>query len=131
MKYNLRYFAVLDALRAKNPSYWLCCKNKACGLFKNTLLAKRLFLSGLEMKNAYLSYFAFDDIVSATRLINVALKLCHQYHYDGLFFALLPEEYVMLKNSLANYARCQISNATVYGTEALQNRLISINSAEI
>lgn len=128
-----RYFLPHQiSLRAQGGSQWVHLNDNACGLLENTRLAKRLYMKNhLEIKNAHLSYFAYDAPNSAVALLKQALHKAHHADFNALFLALTENKYQNLKSSLEHLPVLSIAYATIYGTEHLKSCNFEINTAEI
>tara|TARA_R110002110_G_C13469307_1_gene719843 strand:- start:10972 stop:11916 length:945 start_codon:yes stop_codon:yes gene_type:complete len=119
-------------LRAKNGYQWIHVNDKACAVFENTRLAKRLYKNnGEEIKNAHLSYLSYKEDSALLIILKQALHMAFESKYQAVFLALSEAEYLKMNPILEQLPVVNVAKATVYGTPDLKTTMYNINTAEI
>ncbi len=121
-----------SALRSDLEPIWLMASDgQACGMLEDTRKAKRLITNdGDEMRNAHLSYFAFNDLHSAVEILKDACRLAIKNRYTGLFVAIAVPDANKLLHELNGWS-ITVAPATVFGIGFEAKFQWIINTAEI
>jgi hypothetical protein len=104
---------------------------QACGVLEDTRRAKRLIDStGAEMQSAHLSSFAYQDLDSALKLLQLARRLAAERGFPALFVA-VPEPVAGALIQALGSVLLAVAPATVFGTGLSPGMLWHINTSEI
>jgi len=120
-----------DKRSKMTPQYFTTADHKACGILEDTQKAKILYdEQGKEIRSAHLSYFEYENPISAANLLQSAVNISYHNNYPALFVC-LPMGKSREITSLLKSLDYEQYGATVYGNDAASKIQLNINTSEI